>query len=61
MNPDYSPKYYKSSSYRLGRKRQIVNALLEELYELHFNYIEEALQQSDFAEAKQIINYIRGL
>ena len=61
MNEDYSPRYYKSVNYSLNRKRQIIDAMLEELHELHAQMIEDALARSDFEQANIIINHVRGL
>ena len=56
MIPDYSPRQYYTTA---NRKRQIVNAMLETLYELHEEMIEQALQASDWNEAKEVIKYIQ--
>lgn len=59
MNPDYSNKYYKSISF--SRKRQVINAMLEDLHNAYFDMIEQALEVSDFRESQEIINYIKEL
>lgn len=61
---DYSRQFggYRRVEFQsLNRKRQIVNAMLEELHELHAHMIEEALARSDFEEARIVINHVRGL
>lgn len=48
----------------LGRKRQIINAHLEELHAMHAEMIEDAVltkEYQGFPEATEVINYIRGL
>ena len=42
----------------LNRKRQIIEAVLIELYEMHEEMIEAALKQSDLSEAKTVIDFI---
>ena len=42
----------------LNRKRQIIDAMMEDLHEQFFNYVEEALAYSDMRESKEIIAYI---
>jgi len=59
MKPDYSPRYYKSVS--LSRKRQIVDAMLEDLHEQYFAMIEQALEYSDMQQARDIIKYVQAL
>lgn len=48
----------------LGRKRQIIDAHLNELHVMHMEMIEDAVllrESSGFPEANEIINYIRAL
>jgi hypothetical protein len=59
MTPDYSPRYYKSVS--LNRKRQIVDAMLEDLHEQYFAMIERALEHSDMQQARDVIEYVQAL
>jgi hypothetical protein len=42
----------------MRRKRQIIEAMLEDLYDLHEQMIEAALEYSDYSESKIVINYI---
>ena len=61
---DYSrqfPGYQKVGFQSANRKRQIINAMLAELHEMHAEMIEQALEYSDLEEAKTLINHIRGL
>lgn len=59
MTPDYSPRFYKSSS--LNRKRHIVDAMLEDLHEQYFSMIERALEHSDMQQARDVIEYVQAL
>lgn len=64
MNPDYSNSRYGPIRYSLNRKRQIINAHLEELHAMHMSMIEQAVQIKEhegFPEAAQVINYIKSL
>ena len=42
----------------MNRKRQIIEAMLAELYEMHEEMIEAALEQSDLSDAKTVIDFI---
>lgn len=42
----------------MNRKRQIINHMLAELYEMHEQMIEEALAHSNCQDAKTVIQYI---
>jgi hypothetical protein len=57
MNPNYGRNFTGYNS--LNRKRQIINATLEELHTLHEQMIEAALERSDWNEAIDIIRYIQ--
>ena len=61
MQPDYSDGYYRGTSYTWNRKRQIIDAMLEELHEQHAQMIEDAMAYSDMEEARRVIDYVRGL
>jgi len=64
MNPNYSNSSYGPIKYSLNRKRQIINAHLEELHAMHMSMIEAAVQIKEhegFPEAAQVINHVRGL
>jgi hypothetical protein len=56
---NYAPKpYYRVS---MNRKRQIIDATLDELHTLQLNLIDEAVDCSDLREAKELIDWIRAL
>jgi plasmid maintenance system killer protein len=56
---DYTPKpYYKVS---MSRKRQIIDAQLDELHNMQLDMIDAAVEQSDLQDAQELINYIRSL
>lgn len=58
MHPDYSPKsYYRVT---MNRKRQIIDAMLEDLHAQHEDMLEQALQYSDMQEARDVIAWIKG-
>ena len=59
MEPNYGRQF--PGYHSLNRKRQIINAMLAELHEMHAEMIEQALEYSDLEEAKTLINHIRGL
>lgn len=60
MPSDYSPKnYYAAQSF--SRKRQIINAQLDELHTMQLDMIDQAVDYSDLRDAQEIINYIRSL
>jgi hypothetical protein len=56
---------YKNFNYRvtfsgLNRKRQIIDKTLEDLHNMQMQMIEEAVAYSDFKQANEVINYIKG-
>lgn len=56
---NYAPKpYYRVS---MNRKRQIIDATLDELHTLQLDMIDQAVEYSDCREAKEIIDWIRKL
>lgn len=55
MTPDYRPKTY----YSMNRKRQIIDAMIEELHAQHELMIEQALAQSNMQQARDVIKYIK--
>jgi len=59
MTPDYSDRYYRSVS--MNRKRQVIDAVLEDLQEQYFSMIEQALAQSNMQQSQEVIDYIRSL
>jgi hypothetical protein len=59
MTPDYSDRYYRSVS--MNRKRQVIDAVLEDLQQQYFSMIEQALAQSNMQQSQEVIDYIRSL
>ena len=68
MNRNERPHFYQNSlrwsqSYGTGasgwRKRQIVNAMMDDLHTQQLDMIDAAVDTSDMAEAKQVIEWIR--
>ena len=59
MTPDYSARYYQSVS--VNRKRQIIDAVLEDLQQQYFDMVEQALAQSNMQQSQEVIDYIRSL
>ncbi len=56
---NYAPKpYYRVS---MNRKRQVIDAMVDELHTIQLDMIDEAVKYSDLAQAKEIIDYIRQL
>jgi hypothetical protein len=56
---NYAPKpYYRVS---MNRKRQIIDATLDELHTLQLDMIDQAVEYSDLQEAKELIDWIRKL
>jgi glutathionylspermidine synthase len=56
---NYAPKpYYRVS---MNRKRQIIDATLDELHNMQLAMIDAAVERSDCREAKEIIDWIRKL
>ena len=61
---NYSNQYYRSAKYSLNRKRQIIDAVCDELHEMQMHIIECAVaikEEQDFPEANLVINRIRAL
>lgn len=61
MTPDYSPRYYKTTSYRavsLNRKRHVIDSMIADLHDQYFDMIERALEHSGLRQAKEVIKYI---
>ena len=56
--PDYSQKY--QMTYRIIRADQI-NDFLNELADMQQVYFEEAIEASQYKDAKEVINHIRSL
>jgi hypothetical protein len=56
---NYAPKpYYRVS---MNRKRQIIDATLDELHEMQLAMIDAAVDCSDLQEAREVIDWIRAL
>ena len=56
---NYAPKpYYRVS---MNRKRQIIDAQLDELHTMQLDMIDAAVELSDLSQAREIIDYIRQL
>ena len=56
---NYAPKpYYRVS---MNRKRQIIDAQLDELHTIQLDMIDEAVKYSDMTQAREVIDYIRQL
>jgi hypothetical protein len=45
----------------MNRKRQVIDAVLEDLQEQYFSMIEQALAQSNMQQSQEVIDYIRSL
>jgi DNA-binding MurR/RpiR family transcriptional regulator len=58
MNPDYSQRQYYKVTQIIMRKETIDN-LLAELHAEHEKMIEQALEQSDMQQARDVINWIK--
>ncbi len=58
---DYSNQYYKSTKYSMNRKRQIIDAIVNNLHNTQMEMIDEAVDRSDLQAAKEVIDYIRAL
>ncbi len=56
---NYAPKpYYRVS---MNRKRQIIDATLDELHNQQLDMIDQAVLYSDMRQAREVIEYIRQL
>lgn len=56
---NYAPKpYYRVS---MNRKRQIIDAQLDELHTMQLDMIDAAVELSDLSQAREIIDYIKQL
>lgn len=61
---DYSNQYYRSAKYSLNRKRQIIDAMCNDLHNIQMEMIECAVaikEEQDFPEANEVINRIQAL
>ncbi len=52
---NYAPKQY----YTFNRKRQIIDAQLNELHNMQLDMIDQAVEYSDLQEAKDVIDWIK--
>jgi len=63
--PNFNNKLYiwTSPEYKASQdaKRRVINLLVTQLQEMHYGYVEEALEKSDMKQAKEVIAYIRSL
>jgi hypothetical protein len=56
---NYAPRpYYRVS---MNRKRQIIDAQLDELHTIQLDMIDEAVKYNDMTQAREVIDYIRQL
>jgi hypothetical protein len=51
--------YKNSNNNSLNRKRQIIDAQLDELHNMQLDMIDQAVDLSDLEQAKDVIKYIR--
>lgn len=61
---NYSNQYYRSAKYSINRKRQIIDAVCNELHDMQMEMIENAVsikEQNGFPEATEVIDYVRSL
>lgn len=70
MNPkDFRsrPHFYQNEKYvvmgqpSLNRRRQIINQTLNELHNMQLDMIDQAVEYSDLARAKELIDHVRSL
>lgn len=62
MQPNYSQsRPYGKVTYSLNRRRQILDAMLADLYQRQENWIEQALAVSDLSQARAVIEHIKSL
>ncbi len=52
---NYAPKPY----YTMNRKRQIIDAMVDELHTLQLDMIDQAVEYSNLKEANDVINWIK--
>lgn len=56
---NYAPRpYYRVS---MNRKRQIIDAMVNDLHNIQLDMIDEAVKYSDMTQAREVIDYIRQL
>ena len=49
-----------SAGVKMNRKRQILDHLINDLFDQYWEMIELAVESSDMQESKDVIDYIRG-
>jgi hypothetical protein len=54
---NYAPRPY----YTVSRKRQIIDAMVNDLHNIQLDMIDEAVKYSDMTQAREVIDYIRQL
>lgn len=54
---NYAPRPY----YSVNRKRQIIDSMVDELHQIQLDMIDQAVEYSNLEQAKEVIDYIRGL
>jgi hypothetical protein len=63
MNQNNRPNYQNSirwsQPYPSSRKRQIIDAMMDDLHGQMLDFIDQAVDVSDLSEAKTVIEYIR--
>jgi len=45
----------------MNRKRQIIDAMVNDLHNIQLDMIDEAVKYSDMTQAREVIDYIRQL
>lgn len=54
---NYAPKPY----YTFNRKRQIIDAMVNDLHNQQLDMIDAAVDYSDLEQAREVIEYIKSL
>jgi hypothetical protein len=61
MDKSYNNQIHGTYTYRVGsinRKRQIIDAMMNDLHGQQLDFIDAAVDTSDLADAKMVIDYI---
>lgn len=62
MNPNdlngSDPSQYRQRSYSISRKRQIIDAMMNDLHTQMLDFIDAAVDSSDLSDAKVLIQHI---
>lgn len=61
FNSFRNAKFTVHYSGKLNRKRQVVNKLLDELHNTQLDMIDQVVDQSDLAQAREVLDHIRSL